>query len=452
MPAQKRSHEPTYQDVDDDADLPRNESENNNDDDQNAELEEQESDVDDDDDDGSTSSSSSSSICDESDDEFVYVKLAEIRKEVQCPICLGIIRKTRTVMECLHRFCRECIDKSMRLGNNECPACRAHCASRRSLRDDPNYDALIAVLYPDIDKYEAEEYAFHEEEKARNKQIQESIAQTSRRQLEALGKKRTNAKATAAVFTRRSNGTTRNPRGRRNQKSPKPHDSDSEDDDDDNNDRQKDSSSDDEPRSGLRTKRQKKWGGSRSSQPSLPTSSGDGGCDDNDGETTRDVSGGLFGSSEILTWGRGGMRSNTRHGSLSNSAVKNARGSRVLKQMDHLRKLPLNNDKLDIHLKLISLDVQNAPNLQHLYLCCSPTMQITHLGKYVALEKGLQDDEIELLVVKEDDSNVLDIKHPEPVVTDGLQLLEDGQTLVDVAKSLARKDLTLAYRKKLSNS
>ncbi len=31
-------------------------------------------------------------------------------------LCIGIIRKTRTVMECLHRFCRECIDKSMRLG------------------------------------------------------------------------------------------------------------------------------------------------------------------------------------------------------------------------------------------------------------------------------------------------------------------------------------------------
>lgn len=40
--------------------------------------------------------------------------------------------------------------------NNECPACRTHCASRRSLRDDPNYDALIASLYPDIDKYEEE--------------------------------------------------------------------------------------------------------------------------------------------------------------------------------------------------------------------------------------------------------------------------------------------------------
>lgn len=40
--------------------------------------------------------------------------------------------------------------------NNECPACRTHCASRRSLRDDPNYDALIAFLYPDIDKFEEE--------------------------------------------------------------------------------------------------------------------------------------------------------------------------------------------------------------------------------------------------------------------------------------------------------
>lgn len=87
--------------------------------------------------------------------------------------------------------------------NNECPACRTHCASRRSLRDDPNYDNLIAALYPDIDKYEQEVYwsnslslklenyivyffmsstscwisgwlqelAFHEEEKNRNKQV-----------------------------------------------------------------------------------------------------------------------------------------------------------------------------------------------------------------------------------------------------------------------------------------
>ncbi|PQM34762.1 hypothetical protein Pyn_36297 [Prunus yedoensis var. nudiflora] len=116
----------------------------------------------------------------------------------------GIIKKTRTVMECLHRFCRECIDKSMRMGNNECPACRTHCASRRSLRDDPNYDALIAALYPDIEKYEEEELAFHEEERTRNEQIQASIAQIFQRQSEALIRRRTFGKDTPDAFITRS--------------------------------------------------------------------------------------------------------------------------------------------------------------------------------------------------------------------------------------------------------
>lgn len=147
-------------------------------------------------------------------DEYILVKLSDIRKEVQCPICLGIIRKTRTVMECLHRFCRECIDKSMRLGNNECPACRTHCKSRRSLRDDANYDALISALYPNIDKYEEEELAFHEEERRQNRKIQASIAETFRRQSKALGRKRSSAKATAAAFVRRSQRNFRRGRGR----------------------------------------------------------------------------------------------------------------------------------------------------------------------------------------------------------------------------------------------
>ncbi|KOM31018.1 hypothetical protein LR48_Vigan01g057300 [Vigna angularis] len=37
---------------------------------------------------------------------------------------------------------------------NECPICRVHVPSRRSLREDPNFDKLIAALVPDIDKYE----------------------------------------------------------------------------------------------------------------------------------------------------------------------------------------------------------------------------------------------------------------------------------------------------------
>ncbi|GBG65600.1 hypothetical protein CBR_g51482 [Chara braunii] len=111
----------------------------------------------------------------------MLICLSDLRKETECPICLGIIRKTRTVMECLHRFCRECIDKAMRIGNNECPACRVHCASRRSLRADPNFDSLIAALYPDVDKYEEEELAFRDEDTERNRRLMQMPRAAERR-------------------------------------------------------------------------------------------------------------------------------------------------------------------------------------------------------------------------------------------------------------------------------
>ncbi|CAN8255054.1 unnamed protein product [Cochlearia groenlandica] len=86
------------------------------------------------------------------------IDLGEIRKDVQCPIFLA--RNYKENKGCDGMLApvlpRECIDKSMRLGNNECPACRKHCASRRSLRDDPNFDALIAALFTNIDSYEEE--------------------------------------------------------------------------------------------------------------------------------------------------------------------------------------------------------------------------------------------------------------------------------------------------------
>ncbi|KAM0072554.1 putative transcription factor C2H2 family [Helianthus debilis subsp. tardiflorus] len=413
----------------------------------------QESDDDDDDE-------SSSSSCSDDKDEFVYVKLAEVRKDVQCPICLGIIRKTRKVMECLHRFCRECIDKSMRLGNNECPACRAHCASRRSLRDDPNFDALIALLYPDIDKYEAEESAFSNDEKARNKQIQASIAQTSRRQLEALGKKRANAKAIENAYTRRPQST-RNLRGRKRQRSTEPQDSDNEVDADNVNGGKYSSSTDEaEPATEVKLIRYKRWSGGPSS---LPSSSGaNGGCDDNKIEVSRKTVGGsvgLVGSPEILAWGGGGMRSHTRHGGQS-SAGKSAKNSLQSKLIHHLQKLPQNDDQLDINLMLVSLHEQNIPSLQKLHVCCKPTMTTTNICQYVAIKNGLRADEIELLVVKKGRyditplrfSSVSSDERSEPVavnpLTDELQLLEDHQCMLDVAKVSSQNNLTIAYRKK----
>ncbi|XP_021294571.1 putative E3 ubiquitin-protein ligase RING1a [Herrania umbratica] len=193
-------------------------------------------------------------------------------------------------MECLHRFCRECIDKSMRMGNNECPACRTHCASRRSLRDDPNYDALIAALYPDIDKYEEEELAFHEEEKARNKQIQASIAQTLRRQSEVAGKKRT-VRATASAIVRRSQS--RHHGGRKHRTS-EPQESD--DNENANGDGSRDSTSADEHHAEVKPKRSRRWGG-RFSHPSSAASA-DGVGDETDSEVNRES----LGVSAPLVW------------------------------------------------------------------------------------------------------------------------------------------------------
>jgi len=51
----------------------------------------------------------------------IQVPLKALDHEFRCVICLGYVRRTRMVMECLHRFCEDCIEKSLRLGKNECP-------------------------------------------------------------------------------------------------------------------------------------------------------------------------------------------------------------------------------------------------------------------------------------------------------------------------------------------
>jgi E3 ubiquitin-protein ligase RNF1/2 len=50
------------------------------------------------------------------------------------------------VVECLHRFCEECIERSMRVGRNQCPICRVVIPSRRSLAPDPDFDRLILMI------------------------------------------------------------------------------------------------------------------------------------------------------------------------------------------------------------------------------------------------------------------------------------------------------------------
>ncbi|KAJ8514073.1 hypothetical protein OPV22_004507 [Ensete ventricosum] len=416
-----------------------------------------------DDSDGGSGGGQSSNEDDEEAEkpEFILVKLADIRKEVQCPICLGIIRKTRTVMECLHRFCRECIDKSMRLGNNECPACRTHCASRRSLRDDPNYDALIATLYPDIDKYEEEELAFHEEEKSRNKKIQAYITETFRRQSEALGRRRSTAKA-AAVFGRKPQGSYRNHllgRGRSIGGETAAAGSDDEEEEANGNDVTKDTSSADEPSPERRPKRCKRWGAPRSS-PARTVGSGDVGSEENDDfEVNREPLGTSplrAGNREMLAWGKNGTRSQTRHSGTSGLNGRLVKGGRMAKLVDYLRNLDEADDEFDVQLTLVPLDDENMPNLEEPYLCCRPTLLIRHLCQFIALQTSVQAEEVEMYVRKPQcqnlavgASNSMDEASADPSI--GLQMVEGQESLAAICASFMSDlgEMVLVYGRKI---
>ncbi|XP_068602966.1 E3 ubiquitin-protein ligase RING2-A-like [Brachionichthys hirsutus] len=85
----------------------------------------------------------------------VAVSPRSLHSELMCPICLDMLKNTMTTKECLHRFCSDCIVTALRSGNKECPTCRKKLISRRSLRRDANFDALISKIYPSRDEYEA---------------------------------------------------------------------------------------------------------------------------------------------------------------------------------------------------------------------------------------------------------------------------------------------------------
>eukprot|EP00118_Oscarella_pearsei_P004811 m.21092 g.21092 ORF g.21092 m.21092 type:complete len:296 (+) comp28137_c0_seq1:94-981(+) len=85
------------------------------------------------------------------DDVEITVTPRSLRSEMMCPICLDILKTTMTTKECLHRFCQECIITALRSGNKECPTCRKKLVSKRSLRPDPTFDALIEKLCPGRD-------------------------------------------------------------------------------------------------------------------------------------------------------------------------------------------------------------------------------------------------------------------------------------------------------------
>jgi len=64
--------------------------------------------------------------------------------EYECPICLDALTDTHINPECLHRFCGDCIKESLRRCNNECPSCRVHIPTKRTMRKDTQFDKIVS--------------------------------------------------------------------------------------------------------------------------------------------------------------------------------------------------------------------------------------------------------------------------------------------------------------------
>lgn len=72
--------------------------------------------------------------------------------DLKCPICLGPLTSCVTVSTCLHRFCSECFERSLRelTTNHECPACRAKVGSRRQSKRDQVIDHMVKLFAESI--------------------------------------------------------------------------------------------------------------------------------------------------------------------------------------------------------------------------------------------------------------------------------------------------------------
>jgi len=46
--------------------------------------------------------------------QAVRVALKDVNDFITCSVCLGIIKHTSMVAECTHRFCKACIEASLR--------------------------------------------------------------------------------------------------------------------------------------------------------------------------------------------------------------------------------------------------------------------------------------------------------------------------------------------------
>ncbi len=76
--------------------------------------------------------------------DIVTTLMKSDNANVECQICLGPMEDTHISPDCLHRFCGNCFKESLRKCGTECPMCRTYLSTKRSLRQDRDYDILVS--------------------------------------------------------------------------------------------------------------------------------------------------------------------------------------------------------------------------------------------------------------------------------------------------------------------
>eukprot|EP00477_Mikrocytos_mackini_P000244 GAHX01000258.1.p1 GENE.GAHX01000258.1~~GAHX01000258.1.p1 ORF type:complete len:105 (-),score=16.89 GAHX01000258.1:207-521(-) len=82
------------------------------------------------------------------------IPIGEVFSYIKCSVCLNFIQNATVTVNCMHRFCKPCIEQSLRKGKKECPYCKAFCASKRELKRDAEYQNFVDLFVKDNKLYE----------------------------------------------------------------------------------------------------------------------------------------------------------------------------------------------------------------------------------------------------------------------------------------------------------
>ncbi|CAD8107772.1 unnamed protein product [Paramecium sonneborni] len=122
----------------------------------------------------------------DSDKQPTDPQIVKIKEDLQCPICLSLFEQPVYIKDCSHRYCKKCIEKSIRLQKDKsCPTCRKKIATRRDLRVDEVVTKILNTVVPDIEQYRIQEEIQIQQaiknlsqQRQKNEEIQKLVSQT----------------------------------------------------------------------------------------------------------------------------------------------------------------------------------------------------------------------------------------------------------------------------------